>query len=282
MRIDGHQHFWSANRGDYHWMNESVAVLCRDYLPEDLLPVLKSHGIEKTILVQAAQTTAETDFLLDLAAEHDFIAGVVGWLDMDRHDFSRQFERYRGNPRFIGLRPMLQDLEDQAWILRPRVLESLKLVAEADFPFEFLTYTRHLVYVLRALDAVGPMRAVIDHLSKPPINARTLEPWKTLMAQVAAHPHVFCKLSGMITEADHQHWTSDDLRPYVEHVIDCFGPDRLIFGSDWPVCLLAGSYEQVLETTSLLTKHTLDEHSRDKLFGVNAIRFYKLSPNVRP
>jgi L-fuconolactonase len=277
MRIDGHQHFWKAHRGDYHWMNPSVPVLCRNYLPGDLRPHLVKHGIARTILVQAAQTVAETDFLLELAAQNSFIAGVVGWLDMESPEFQHQFEFYRGNPRFIGLRPMLQDISDPQWIVRPQVLKSLQLVADADFPFEFLTYTRHLPYVLQALESVGPLRAVIDHISKPEIREGKLEPWKELMAQAAQHKNLYCKLSGMITEADPRHWSADDLRPYIEHTVNCFGWDRVIFGSDWPVCLLAGSYDQVVQALIEVLRPRMDAKSEGKLFGINAIDFYKLS-----
>lgn len=280
MRIDGHQHFWKADRGDYHWMGPAVPALCRDYLPGDLLPHLHRHGISRTILVQAAQTIAETDYLLELAAQHSFIAGVVAWLDMDSADFPRQFDLYFKNPRFIGLRPMLQDIPDSAWIVRPQVLKSLQLVADADFPFEFLTYTRHLPYVLQALEAVGPLRAVVDHISKPEIRDRKLEPWKQLMALIAQHENVYCKLSGMITEADHRHWSAQDLRPYIEHIIDCFGWGRVIFGSDWPVCLLAGTYDQVIESLVEVLRPRMDQGSEDKLFGANAARFYKLDPEA--
>jgi L-fuconolactonase len=276
MRIDGHQHFWQTDRGDYHWMDPSVPVLCRDYLPSDLCPHLQKHRIERTILVQAAQTVAETDFLLELAARHSFIAGVVGWLDMESVDFVRQFDLYRRNPKFIGLRPMLQDLPDPAWIVRPQVLKSLQLVADADFPFEFLTYTQHLPYVLQALEAAPQMRGVIDHISKPEIREKKVEPWKRLMAQAARHNNLYCKLSGMITEADHLHWSTEDLRPYIEHIVDCFGWDRVIFGSDWPVCLLAGSYDQVVQALIDVLGPRLDEEFERKLFGENAARFYKL------
>jgi len=277
MRIDGHQHFWRVERGDYHWMDANVPVLCRDYLPDDLRPLLMKHAIDSTILVQAAQTVAETDFLLELAAENEFIAGVVGWLDMDSEDFPSQFARYRKNPKFIGLRPMLQDLEDDGWILRPKVLKSLQLIADADFPFEFLTYTRHLPYVLNALEKVRPMRAVIDHVSKPEIRSQKLEPWKTYITQLAQHRNLCCKLSGMITEADHENWSAESLRPYISHVVDCFGWDRVIFGSDWPVCLLGGSYDQVVQVlTDALGTH-MGEMEERKLFGENAARFYKLN-----
>jgi L-fuconolactonase len=278
MRIDSHQHYWKVDRGDYYWMSPAVQILCRDYLPADLRPLLVQHGIEKTIVVQAAQTTNETDFLLQLASQDDSIAGVVGWLDMDDPGFSDQFERYRKHPKFIGLRPMLQDLPDDEWILRPRVLEALKLVADADFPFDFLTYPRHLPYVLKVLELIPGLRAVIDHISKPEIRVGKLEPWKEWMARLALHENLYCKLSGMITEADHKLWTTEDLRPYVEHVVECFGVDRLMFGSDWPVCLLAGSYSQVIGAVTEVLSPILDESAEQKLFGENATRFYKLDP----
>jgi len=196
---------------------------------------------------------------------------------MESPGFPRQFELYRGNPKFIGLRPMLQDIPDPAWIMRPQALKSLQLVADADFPFEFLTYTRHLPYVLEALEAVGPLRAVIDHVSKPEIREGKLEPWKQLMALAAQHRNVYCKLSGMITEADHLNWSVRDVRPYIEHTVDCFGWDRVIFGSDWPVCLLAGSYDQVIQALMEVLGPRMDAKSEGKLFGKNAIDFYNLS-----
>jgi L-fuconolactonase len=277
MRIDSHQHYWKVDRGDYHWMTPQVEVLYRDYLPADLQPSLLEHGIQKTIVVQAAQTRAETDFLLDLAAANDSIAGVVGWLDMDSPGFEQQFEQYRKHIKFVGIRPMLQDIADDEWILRPRVLDSLRLMANADFPFEFLTHPRHLPFVLRVLDQVPGLRAVIDHISKPEIRAGKLEPWKNWIAQASLHKNLYCKLSGMITEADHQHWSVSDLRPYVEHVVECFGPDRVMFGSDWPVCLLAGNYDRMIAALQEILSPMLNAHIERKIFGENAQRFYKLS-----
>jgi L-fuconolactonase len=276
MRIDSHQHYWKASRGDYHWMSPAVQALCRDYLPADLRPSLERHRIDKTILVQAAQTVAETDFLLELATNDDSIAGVVGWLDMEDAGFIQQFQEYRKKAKFIGLRPMLQDLEDDRWILRPQVLHALRIVADADFPFEFLTFPRHLPFVLQALESIPHLRVAIDHISKPEIRAGTLEPWKNCMAQLAGHPNLYCKLSGMVTEADHASWTADDLRPYIGHVVECFGFDRLMFGSDWPVCLLAASYDRVIEAARAILMPVLDEVAERKLFGETAARFYKL------
>lgn len=276
MRIDSHQHFWKASRGDYHWMGPAVPVLCRDYLPEDLRPILAKNGIDKTILVQAAQTKAETDFLLELAAKHDFIAGVIGWLDMESPNFPNELELYSKKPKFLGIRPMLQDLADDDWIVRPKVVDAFKAIAERNVPFEFLTFTRHLPHVVKVLEMVPRLHAVVDHVSKPEIKNRKLDPWRSLMADVAKHKNVYCKISGMITEADHKNWTADDLRPYVEHVLGCFGADRVMYGSDWPVCLLAGTYDQVINAFQIILKPHLKGQQEAAVFGGNAARFYKL------
>lgn len=278
MRIDSHQHFWQASRGDYYWMSPSAPILCRDYMPEDLKPLLEEHRINKTILVQAAPTVAETDFLLGIAREQDFVAGVTGWLDMDSKHFLEQFAHYSELPKFVALRPMLQDLPEDDWILRPRVVQSLRDVAAQDFPFEILTYPRQLPYVLKALDQAPNLRAVVNHISKPEIKARKMEPWKSLLREVAQHPNVYCKLSGMITEADQKNWKPDDLRPYVEFVLEDFGLHRVMYGSDWPVCLCAGSYDQVVNAISGILAPYLDDASAAEVFGDNAARFYKLRP----
>jgi L-fuconolactonase len=213
---------------------------------------------------------------LDLAQRNDFIAGVIGWLDLEGSNFAEELEIYSKQPKFLGIRPMLQDLESDDWILRPRVRDSLKLIAQRGLPFEFLTHTRHLPYVLKTLDAIPGLRAVVDHVSKPEIKNRKLDPWRSLMSEVANHPNIHCKLSGMITEADHKTWTTDDLRPYVEHVLECFGSERVMFGSDWPVCLLAGSYDQVIGALQTILKPHLNEQREADIFGGNAARFYQL------
>jgi L-fuconolactonase len=276
MRIDSHQHYWKPERGDYDWMSPADTVLYRNYLPADLRPSLERHNIRKTIVVQAAPTTAETDFLLQLAATEDSIAGVVGWLDMEDGRFPETLDQYRKKPKFVSIRPMLQDLPDDRWILRPRVLSALRTLAERDVAFDFLTHPRHLPFVLDALEAAPGLRAVIDHISKPAIGTGKLDPWRGWIAEVAQHPNVHCKLSGMITEADHKSWSVDDLRPYVEHITQCFGFDRLMFGSDWPVCLLAGTYDQVIGAVEQILAPQLTEERERMLFGENAMRFYKV------
>jgi L-fuconolactonase len=275
MILDTHQHFWKADRGDYHWMTQAVPILARDYLPSDLRPELRKAGVARTILVQAAQTTDETDFLLKLAEETDFVAGVIGWFDLEEENFPSVYEEKRQrHPQLLGVRPMLQDLADDRWIAQKQVIENLHYLADQKVIFEFLTYTRHLPFVLEVLAEEPRLHAVIDHISKPEIKAAKMEPWNELISKVARHENVFCKLSGMVTEADHRRWAPEHLRPYIEHVLDSFGEDRVMFGSDWPVCLLAGSYAEVINALRTVVAGHLSPSGLTKLFSQNGTRFY--------
>ncbi|WP_337182848.1 amidohydrolase family protein [Shinella sp.] len=276
MIVDAHHHLWQVGRGDYDWMSPDVPVLARDYLAEDLRPVLRRAGVDRTVLVQAAQTEAETDFLLSLAARTDFVAGVVGWLDFEDAAFPARLEALMRRPKFVGLRPMLQDHADDGYVLRPAVLANLRHLAASGAAFDILTFPRHLPFVLRMLDAVPDLRAVVDHLSKPPVASGKLEGWAGDMARIAAHPGVSCKVSGLVTEARHADWAPGDLAPYVRHVLDVFGAERLMFGSDWPVCLLAASYAEVLNAARGILDPLLDAEGMAKVFGGNAVRFYRL------
>ncbi|MET2829166.1 amidohydrolase family protein [Mesorhizobium shangrilense] len=276
--VDAHHHFWRVDRGDYHWMSPGMgAPLYRDYLPRDLAPLLRKAGVDKTVVVQAAQTEDETAFLLALAGETDFVAGVVGWLDMEDPAFAVKLDALMANPKFVGLRPMLQDLADDAYILRPSVISSLRVIAERGVAFDVLTYPRHLRNVAKALDAVPGLRAVIDHISKPSIASGAFNGWASDLQRVAAFPNVFCKLSGMITEADHDSWRPRDLKPYVDQALLSFGADRLMFGSDWPVCLLAGSYAEALNALRTVLDPQLLKDQQAAVYGLNAVRFYQLS-----
>ncbi len=275
MLVDGHQHFWQWSKG---WFSRPEVVLSRDYLPKNLGPILKAHGIHKTVVVQTSPTTAETDFLLELAETSGFIGGIVGWLDLESPQFPDELERYRRKPHFVGVRPMLESLPDD-WIGRPRVLDSLSLIAHNGVAFDFLTHTRHLPYILKVLDRIPKLRAVVDHAAKPEIKVGRTHPWKELIREVALHKNVYCKLSGMVTEADNTSWDVEQLRPYADHVMEAFGTERLMFGSDWPVCLLAASYEKVLSTTRSLVTSRLGTAAEDSVFGDNAARFYHLQAN---
>lgn len=272
--IDSHQHFWSVARGDYAWMGPHVAGLQRDFLPADLAPHLDAAGVSRTILVQAAETDAETDFLLDLAEATPFVAGVVGWIDLDGADFPRRFAALRRAPKLVGLRPMLQDCPDDAFILRPRVLDNLAAVAESGLAFDILCFTRHLPHVREALSRTPGLRAVLDHCAKPGIAAGRLDRWRDEVAALAAIPGVRCKVSGLVTEAAPDGWTPADLRPVVEHVLASFGPGRLMFGSDWPVCTLAASYGEVFDAARTLLAPHLGPADMERVFGGNAEAFY--------
>ncbi|WP_419730754.1 amidohydrolase family protein [Lichenicola sp.] len=274
--LDCHQHFWKLSRNDYDWMGEHVAPLLRDFMPDDLRPLMARSGITRTIVVQAAATEAETEFLLGLAAETDFIAGVVGWLDLDADDFPDRMQRFRRNPFFVGVRPMLQDLRQDDWILRPRVLRSLACIADAGMPLDILTFPRHLPHVIRALRATPGLKAVVDHLSKPHIAGGVLDPWRDHIREIAAMPDVSCKLSGMVTEAAPEAWRLEDLRPYVDHVVQCFGPRRLMFGSDWPVCTLAASYGEVNNAVRALLSAHFGPADMHRIFATNGEAFYAL------
>jgi L-fuconolactonase len=275
MILDTHQHFWKADRGDYHWMTPEVPILVRDYLPGDLRLELRKAGVAQTILVQAAQTADETDFLLKVAEETDFVAGVIGWFNLEDEEFPLAYEEKRQrNPKLLGVRPMLQDLADDRWIVREKVIRNLSYLADRKVVFEFLTYTRHLPFVLQVLEEVPRLHAVIDHISKPEIKAGKIEPWSDLISKVARHENMFCKLSGMVTEADRDTWNPEHLRPYVEHVLNCFGEDRVMFGSDWPVCLLAASYAEVINALRTVVADHLSPSGLRKLFSKNGRRFY--------
>jgi len=283
MRIDSHQHFWDPARRDYGWLEalegEPARRLQRLILPAELAPQLAQGRIDSTVLVQAAPTEAEGEFLLSLADQHDFIAGVVVWLDMEASDFEQRLARLQRRPRFVGVRPMLHDLSDPEWMLRPSVRRAFTVLQEREVCFDFLVRPPHLPAMLRVLAEFPRLRAVLDHIGKPDIRARQLEPWRTLLEAVSAHPNVWCKLSGMITEASHESWQPADLEPYVRHTVQCFTPARCMYGSDWPVCTLAGSYAQALAALEhALEPLDLDALARARIFGGAAAEFYRLAP----
>jgi L-fuconolactonase len=279
MNIDSHQHFWRLGAFDYPWLSPSLGLLYRDYLPADLRPLLGQAGIDKTIVVQASPSLEETHWLLALARDNPFIAGVVGWLDLESPDFADQLVRLGRNPLLVGLRPAVEFIDDDRWLLRPKVLKSLGIMAEAGVPLDLIVWPRHLEAVVELVERLPRLRCVIDHLAKPGVRRREMEPWRTWIAKVAGHANVWCKLSGLMTCADPAGWTTSDLQPYFDHVIQAFGPDRLMYGSDWPVSLLASDYA----TTARVVREALggvDADAADAVFGHNAGRFYKLPAAV--
>lgn len=278
MMIDAHQHFWQVNRGDYAWMTPDLGPLLRDFGPDDLAPLNAEAGIAKTILVQAAETEAETDFLLEIAQNTDFVAGVVGWLDMTAPEFAARLDHYAGCAKWLGLRPMLQE-HDPALIETPAFRAALGQVARRGIPFDILTFPRHLPAMLDALAEVPDLHGIVDHLSKPDMTADGLGQWGKDITRLAAHPRLMCKVSGMVTEAGAD-WSADRIRPFLHHAARAFGPERLVFGTDWPVCTLAAPHADVVALTRGLLSELYGSEDMAKIFGGNAARFYRLPDNA--
>ncbi len=274
MRIDAHQHFWAVARGDYGWLTPDLGVIYRDFTPDDLAPMLKNAGIEGTVLVQAAPTVAETKYMLSLADETPFIKGVVGWVDFEASDAATQIAALDAHPALVGLRPMIQDIADPLWMLGDALTPAFTELTARGLTFDALTLPQHLGPLRKLLARHPDMEVVIDHGSKPLIRDARLQGWAEDMAALASETNAWCKLSGLVTEAAPD-WTVDDLHPYVDHLLNTFGPSRLIWGSDWPVCTLASSYERWLETTDLLLSQ-LSSSERDAVMGGNAARAYNL------
>lgn len=273
MQVDAHQHFWRVARGDYGWLTpEAHPAICRDFGPDDLRPLLGAADVERTVLVQAAPTVAETEFLLALATATPFVSGVVGWADFEAPDAVATIERLARDPALIGLRPMLQDLADDDWILNPALAPALDAMQAAGLRFDALVTPRHLPHLTRFLEARPDLRVVIDHGAKPDIAAGELARWAEAMRAVARDTGALCKLSGLVTEAG-AGWTTERLKPYVDVLIEAFGPARLMWGSDWPVVNEAGGYAAWRAAAETLTAQ-LSPADRAQIFGGTAAAFY--------
>jgi len=275
MRIDAHQHFWSYQPARDTWITDEMSVLKHDFLPKDLLPELRSASIDGTVAVQADQSEQETRFLLALAEEHPAILGVVGWVDLRAPDIADRLADLHESKRLRGFRHIVQAEPDDRFVLRADFKRGISCLAQFDFTYDILIYPKQLPAAVQLVAAHPRQRFVVDHLAKPEIRMGRLEPWAGLIRELAAAPNVFCKLSGLITEADRAHWHPGDFNRYLDVVFECFGPERLIFGSDWPVCLLAGSYAQVVNLISSYLRGCPPEEQA-AIFGGNAVRFYNL------
>ena len=276
MRIDAHHHFWELKRLDYRWLNASqLESIRRDFGPDDLRPLIQRKGIDQTVLVQTLHSLEENRWALSLVEAHDWIAGVVGWIDLTHPLCAAQLEEFEKHPKFVGIRHLVHDEEDDDFLLREDVMHGLSVLESHGIPFDLLFYVQHLRHVPALASRRPHLRMVIDHLAKPRIKDRTIDDWKRDL-QAAAHcPNVWCKLSGLITEASWGDWTSADLKPYVHAALDAFGADRCMFGSDWPVCLLAGSYDQVIESLEDALG-PISASERTAIFGGTAKEFYSL------
>jgi L-fuconolactonase len=275
-RIDAHQHFWRPSRGDYGWLTpQAHPAICRKFLPADLEPLLLDAGIERTVLVQAAPTLAETEYLLGLAAETPFVAGVVGWADFEAADAAARISAAASNATLVGLRPMLQDLPDDAWILRPTVAPALDAMQSAGLRLDALVTPRHLPHLTSLLAARPDLKVVIDHGAKPQIAKGALDAWAAQMRAIAADTDACCKLSGLVTEA-HGGWTEEDLKPYADVLLETFGPARLMWGSDWPVVNEAGGYA-AWHSAAWALAAGCSPAERDLIFGGAAHAFYGIA-----
>ena len=275
--VDAHQHVWDLTVAEYPWLSPDYGVLYRTYGADELMPQLGRAGVDKTVLVQAADNRDGTEHMLSVAARFDYVAGVVAWVPLNRPDkLEKELERLSANPIVKGVRHLIHVEPDPDWLLRPAVVSALTLLAQQGLTLDIpAVLPRHLEHVPILADRVPGLRIVIDHLAKPPIKDRGWEPWATLLRRAADAPTVHAKVSGLNTAAALDGWTADDLRPYVDHAVDCFGPTRLMFGSDWPVLLLAGDYQRVWDETGRVLAG-LEEADRRAIYGGTANDFYRL------
>lgn len=272
--IDSHQHFWNLDRVEYSWLTPDLSDLYRDYLPEDLQPLLKNSNVCGSVLVQAADNTNETEYLLELANSNSLILGVVGWVDMLSPDVKSILERYKRQSKFVGIRPMLQDLAEDNWMLKNELQPVYKCLTELDFTFDALVKPRHLDNLLQLLDINSNLRVVLNHCGKPDIKSKEYDNWAKKIAELAKHELLYCKLSGLVTEAE-PFTGFNELIPYIDHVFDCFGADRVMWGSDWPVINLAGEYGKWLNNCLNYTSG-FTHLEREQVFFSNVIKCYGL------
>lgn len=275
FRIDAHQHFWQFDAVRDAWITEDMQVLRQDFLPQHLQPLLAQAGMDGCVAVQADQSETETSFLLQLAAENDFIKGVVGWVDLQAENVEERLEYYSQFPKLKGFRHIVQGEQDDAFMLRPSFQQGIRLLQQFGFTYDILIYPKHLPYAIELVARFPQQKFIVDHLAKPHIKRGEISFWKQEIEHLAQHPNVCCKVSGLVTEADWKGWKGNDFAPYLDVVTAAFGTHRLVYGSDWPVCLLAARYEEQL---NIVQKHfeTFSEAEQARIFGGNAQQFYAL------
>lgn len=274
MRIDAHQHFWVYNPSKHGWIDESMAAIRHDFLPDDLKPLLVANGIHGSVVVQVCQTLEETDWLLQLAKTNPFILGVVGWVDLRSPGLRSVLETLAGNRKLVGIRHIAQS-EPDGFLLQPDFLYGISQLEEFNLAYDILIYTKHLPIVTEFVSRFPRQRFVLDHLAKPPIKSGAIDLWAREIRELASYSNVYAKLSGLVTEADWHAWKPADLKPYLDIAFECFGSGRLMIGSDWPVCNLAGSYQSVVEPIkAYLSRFTTE--AREAVLGGNAAKFWRL------
>ena len=273
MRVDAHQHFWQYTAAEYPWIGEGMERLACDYLPADLAPLLAAEGLAGSIAVQSRQTVDETRWLLDLATKHREILGVVDWVDLRSEDVGGQLQEFASNPRFVGVRHVVQDEPDVRFLLGEAFVRGVRQLHGYGLTYDLLLFVPQLPAAVELVGMIPEQRFVLDHLAKPQVKLGSLAPWRADIQALARHSNVTCKLSGMVTEAAWQGWKREDFTPYLEIALDAFGPARLMYGSDWPVCLLAAEYSDVFGIVADFLGR-LSEAEREQILGTTAVRFY--------
>ncbi len=277
MRIDAHQHFWRYDQREYGWIDDSMAALRRDFLPADLKPELERNGFQGCVAVQARQTLDETTWLLELAEHAPFILGVVGWVDLRSPRLRLELEPLAEKTKLVGVRHIVQSEPDERFLFQPDFLRGIAMLEEFGLAYDILIYTKHLQVAAEFVARFPRQRFVLDHLAKPPIKSGAVDTWARGIRELASHPSVCAKVSGLVTEADWQAWKPEDMRPYLDVAFECFGPRRLMIGSDWPVCTVAGSYSRVMDVVKdYIGKYA--EEDREAVLGGNAATFWRLKP----
>ena len=271
--IDSHHHLWDITKLEYPWMPPGESVLKKNYLPVDLYPVMKEVGVVRTIVVQAAHDIRETEFLLYQAQTTQWIAGVVGWVDLNDSRVGESLDKLLSLGPLVGIRHQAEDDPDDDWLVKRETIRGLREVESRGLKYDVLIKARHLRHVPFLAEELPSLPMVIDHIAKPFISEQTMEPWANDISAAAAYKNIYCKVSGMVTEADHKNWKVSDLVPFVTHIKSIFSADKLMWGSDWPVCLLASSYEEVLEST-LQAMGSLTEAEKEKFLYSTALKFY--------
>ncbi|WP_432710150.1 amidohydrolase family protein [Pedobacter sp.] len=276
LKIDGHQHFWKYNPERDDWITEDMAVLREDYLPQQLEPLLKQHGFSGSVVIQSAQNREENIFQLKNAVKHEFIKGVVGWVDLQAEDIEKRLESLMPYEKLKGFRHVLQGEKDRALMLSPAFQRGISALTRYGYTYDLLILPDQLVYARELVSAHPNQAFIVDHLAKPAIKAQDIDEWAEDIKSLAQHENVYCKASGMVTEADMQHWKKEDFRPYLDVLFETFGTGRLIFGSDWPVCLLAASYAEVFGVMDAYLK-SFSKDEQAQFWGLNALDFYQIS-----
>lgn len=275
MTIDSHQHFWIYEAEKHAWIDDDMKVIRKNFLPEDLKLVYQNNGIDGCVAIQADQTLTETDFLLDLAEKNDFIKGVVGWVDLRASNIDEVLNQYSKFPKLKGFRHVVQGEADHNFMLRPDFLNGIAALEKYNFTYDILVFPHQLGAALELVRRFPTQKFIIDHIAKPYIKDRFYDGWATLMKAISEYQNVYCKLSGMTTEADYNNWTPEQIEPYMQLVFEAFGANRILFGSDWPVCLVAGNYTKTKElVTNFIAGLSSEEQAA--IMGGNAMQFYNL------